>query len=246
MTCPDYVPAPHRAAARARPDRGIGLRDCCAAMAIRFATCGEVDPIDRQGPRACRGSTSPTPRPTTTAPRSASTRRRSTRSTTRAREAGLPDGIGANVNERGRWDSDLELALLTGTRRSGSPCFVDYGVLNDREPSKSGDKGSGAAHAISVFGYKSARTRPTTAPSSSRSAIPCATGGDPEIPKGPTWWKMSTLQAAADAYAGGGSGTATWCITPRSKASNPDPSPRPLLDVYASDTRGAAAAGVRS
>ena len=139
------------------------------------------------------------------------------------------------MHERGRWD-DLEPVLKAESK--WITLLVDYGVLNDREPSKSGDPGFRGAHAISVFGYTpSSDTSDGTV--KYRVFDPLCDGRNTSTPKGPTYWKASTLKDAADAYAGGGSGTATWCTTPRSASSDPEPEPPdPCKTSYAAELRG--------
>jgi hypothetical protein len=216
------------------PTAGSDCAICCARMAIMFATCGKVYPSPDKI-RAQSGLDEPDP-PGDYSTTITEYAKAVNAFDDEARDRGYPDGISAGVHERGAWD-DLEPVLKA--EEKWVTIFVDYGVLNSKEPGKSGDPGFDGSHAISVFGYTPAsETQDGT--HKYRIFDPLCDGRRSSIPKGPTYWKASTLRDAADAYAGGGSGTATWCTTPRSKASDPDPAPEPpdpCSTSYAADGR---------
>ena len=193
------------------PTCGSDCAICCARMALMFATSGKVNPSPDKI-RKQAGLDKPDPPPSDYSTTMTEYQRALDSFDARARELGY-DGITANKKERGRW-TDLEPILKAATK--WVTVFVNYGKLNDLEPGKSGDKNYRKAHAISVFGYKS---KSETGDGTVKFKVydPLCDGRKKSIPKGPTWWRASTLRDAADAYAGGGSGTATWCVTPRSK-----------------------------
>jgi hypothetical protein len=234
MSCANYVPPLVEQLHGPDPTAGSDCAIACAAMAIRFATCEKVNPnIDKV--REQSGLDEPNPPPDDYSTTMSEYAKAVNAFDGRAKEAGFSDGIGASVKERGPWDSgDSGLAPTIRAEEKWVTVFVDYGVLNDREPSKSGDKGFRGSHAVSVFGYT---PKDETSDGTAKCKVfdPLCDGRRAEIPKGPTWWKMSTMQAAADAYAGGGSDNATWCVTPRSKSSDPEPVPPPCKTAYASD-----------
>ncbi len=222
MTCSNYCPPLTEQLHGPDPTAGSDCAIAVARMAIMFATCGNLDPsIDKI--RAQSGLDKPDPPGSGDYSTTIHEYRQAVDSfDKRAREVGY-DGIGAGVHERARWD-DLEPVLKAEAK--WVCLFVDYGVLNAREPAKSGDTGFHGSHAIGVFGYTpSSETSDGTV--KYRVHDPLCDGRRPEVPKGPTYWKASTLRDAADAYAGGGSGTATWCTTPRSIVTDPTPEPEP-------------------
>lgn len=233
MSCSDYVPPLVEQLHGPDPTAGSDCAIACACMAIRFATCEKVNPgIDKV--REMSGLDEPNPPPDDYSTTMSEYVQGVNAFDDRAREAGFPDGIKANVTERGRWD-DLEAKLKD--EKAWVTVFVDYGVLNDREPAKSGDTGFNGDHAISVYGY-TPKSETSDGTVKFKVFDPLCDGRNNSIPKGPTWWKASTLRDAADAYAGGGSGTATWCVTPRSVSTDPDPEPPdPCATSYASDAR---------
>ena len=231
MSCSDYCPPLTEQLHGPDPTAGSDCAIACARMALQFATCGRIDAsIDKI--RKQSGLDKPDP------PGDYSTTmteyvKALNSFDARARELGY-DGITANSVERGRW-TDLEPKLKAEDR--WATVFVDYGVVNDREPSKTGDKGFRGAHAVSVYGYKS-KSETSDGTVKYRVFDPLCDGRRSDIPKGPVYWKASTLKDACDVYAGGGSGTATWCITPRSKSTAPAPEPPdPCATSYEADAR---------
>jgi hypothetical protein len=227
------------------PTSGSDCAIACAAMAIRFATCDAVNPgIDKV--REMAGLDQPNPPPDDYSTTMTEYAKAVNAFDQRAYEAGY-EGIAANVHEREPWEAgDSGLAPAIRDESKWITVFVDYGVVNDREPDKTGDKDFGGSHAVSVFGYKSKAETDAGVPKV-KVFDPLCDGRRSDIPKGPVWWQMSTLRDAADAYAGGGSGNATWCATPRSKLTAPtpppDPAPEPCAEAMAARTLvGAAAA----
>jgi hypothetical protein len=211
VTCPDYSPPHVEQLHGPDPTAGSDCAICCARMALMFATCGKVNPSPEKI-RAQANLDEPNPPPSDYSTTMTEYQRCLNAFDDEARDRGF-GGITANVHERGRWD---QLEPVLKAEDVWVTMFVKYSVLNQREPSKSGDPGFGGSHAIGVYGYKSkAETGDNTV--KYRVFDPLCDGRRKEIPSGPTWWKASTLRDAADAYAGGGSGTATWCQTPRSK-----------------------------
>lgn len=221
MSCNDYVPPLVEQLHGPDPTAGSDCAICCARMAIMFATCGTVNPSPDKI-RKQSGLHVPDPPPDDYSTTMTEYARAVNAFDDEARDRGY-EGIGAGVKERGAW-SDLEPVLKD--ERKWVTLFVDYGVLNDREPAKSGDDNFRGAHAIGVFGYTpKSETNDETV--KYRVFDPLCDGRNPDVPKGPTYWKAATLRDAADAYAGGGSGTATWCTTPRSALTDPEPEPEP-------------------
>lgn len=217
MTCDNYVPPLVEQLHGPDPTAGSDCAICCARMAIMFATCGQVNPSPDKI-RKQAGLDKPDPPPDDYSTTMSEYVKAVNAFDDEARDRGY-DGIGAGVHERARWD-DLEPVLKD--ERKWVTMFVDYGVLNEREPAKSGDKGFDGAHAIGVFGY-TPQSETSDGTVKYRVFDPLCDGRRAEVPKGPTFWKASTLKDAADAYAGGGSGTATWCTTPRSASTDPEP-----------------------
>lgn len=233
MSCNDYCPPHVEQLHGPDPTAGSDCAICCSRMAIMFATCGKVDPSpDKIRKQSGLDEPEPAGDYSTTITEYA---KAVNAFDDEARDRGYPDGIGAGVHERGQWD-DLEPVLKD--EQKWVTLFVDYGVLNNKEPSKSGDPNFNGSHAISVFGYTPA-SETSDGTHKYRVFDPLCDGRKSNIPKGPTYWKAATLRDAADAYAGGGSGTATWCTTPRSQPnSNPEPEPPdPCSTSYAAEGR---------
>lgn len=221
MGCPDYCPPLVEQLHGPDPTAGSDCAIACARMALMFASCGHVDPsIDKI--RAQAGLDRPDPPPDDYSTTMTEYRSAVLAFDDRFRELGY-EGVKANATERGSWE-DLEAKLKDEDRWVTT--FVDYGTLNRLEPAKSGDTGFAGAHAIGVFGYQS---KEQTADGSVKFRVfdPLCDGRRPDVPKGPTWWKASTLRDACDDYAGGGEGTATWCVTPRAVFTDPEPEPQP-------------------
>lgn len=216
------------------PTAGSDCAIACAKMAIRFATCGTLDP-GMDAIRAQAGLDKPNPPPDDYSTTIEEYSRAVEAWDDEARKRGY-QGVTANVHERGSWQD--QLAPLIREEVKWATVFVDYGVVNDREPSKTGDKNFNGAHAVGVFGWTSADDS-RTGEAQVRIFDPLCDGRASNIPKGTTWWRMSTLRDAADAYAGGGSDTVTWAATPRSKYTDPEPEPEPPVDPCA-DAVGAA------
>ncbi len=219
--CDDYLPPHVEQLHGPDPTAGSDCAICCARMAIMFATCGKVDPSPDKI-RAQAGLDEPDPPPSDYSTTMSEYARAVNAFDDEARDRGFPDGIGAGVHEREPW-SKLEDVIKDEAKWITT--FVDYGMLNAREPGKSGDPGFQGLHAVGVFGYKPSSE---TEDGSVKFRIwdPLCDGRKASIPKGPTWWKASTLRDACDAYAGGGSGNATWCSTPRATpAETPEPEP---------------------
>lgn len=219
--CTGYVPPVTEQLHGPDPTAGSDCAICTARAAIMFATCGSVNPSPDKI-RAQAGLDVPNPPPDDFSTTIQEYARAVNAFDDEARREGY-DGINAGVHERGRWD-DLEPVLKD---ESKFVCvLVDYGVLNSREPAKSGDPGFNGSHAIGVFGYTPS-TDTDDGTVKYRIWDSLCDGRRSEIPKGHTYWKASTLRDAADAYAGGGSGTATWCTTPRATVTDPTPEPEP-------------------
>src|SRR5262245_22437517 len=234
-----------------RPDPTAGS-DCAmsaAAEAIRFATNGKVNPsIDDVRKRS--GLDKPNPPPNDYSTTATEYAMAVNSFDQRATEAGY-DGIGAGVHERGSWD---DLVKVIKGEQKWVTILVSYAELNDREPSKSGDRNFRGAHAIGVFGFK---TDQETGDGTAKAKVwdslcdgrPLPGGG--KAPDGNTWWKMSTLKAAADRYAKDAKdGLVTWITTPRSKPLTPPvpPEPPPCEELLARayDLLGAAVPLLRS
>lgn len=221
MTC-NYIPPLTEQLHGPDPTAGSDCAICCARMAIMFATCGAVNPSPDKI-RAQSGLDAPNPPPSDYSTTITEYAKAVNAFDDEAKGKGY-EGIGAGVHERGSWED--QLAPLIRDEVKWATVFVDYGTVNDAIPGKTGDKNFRGAHAIGVFGY--------VPPDESGSGDPMVKVFDPlcdgrasNIPKGPVWWPMYVLREAADAYAGGGDGTATWCATPRSKLTEPDNPPEP-------------------
>ncbi len=222
MAC-DYVPGLTEQLHGPDPTAGSDCAIACAKMAIRFATCGTLDP-GMDAIRKQAGLDKPNPPPDDYSTTMSEYAKAVNAWDDEARDRGY-DGIGTGVHERGSWEDQLAPAIRDETKWITT--FVDYGVLNQREPGKSGDKNFMGSHAISVFGYKSADETDSGNPMV-KVFDPLCDGRNNDTPDGPVWWQMSTLRDACDAYAGGGAGTATWCATPRSKLTDPEEPPEPV------------------
>ena len=193
------------------PTCGSDCAICVARWALMFASDGKVNPSPDKI-RKQAGLDKPDPPPSDYSTTMSEYQRALKAFDQRFRDLGWT-GVTANRTERGRW-TDLEPILKAEAK---AVCiFVSYATLNDREPSKSGDPKFGGAHAIGVLGYKG-KSETGDGTVKYRIMDPLCDGRRKSIPKGFTWWKASTLRDAADAYAGGGSGTATWCVTPHAK-----------------------------
>jgi hypothetical protein len=219
MSCTGYNPPHVEQLHGPDPTAGSDCAIAVAKMAIRFATCGVMDPgMDQL--REDAGLDVPNPPPSDYSTTMSEYQRLINSQDERARDRGF-EGLTANATERGRWN---ELEEILKAEKKWTAMFVQYSILNDREPSKSGDPNFDGAHAIGVYGYKSS-SETDDGTVKFKVYDPLCDGRKASIPKGPTWWKAATLRDAADAYAGGGDGTATWCVTPRAEslvAAEPD------------------------
>ena len=222
MSCPNYVPPLVEQLHGPDPTAGSDCGIAVAKMAIRFATCGTLDP-GMDALRAQSGLDEPNPPPSDYSLTVTEYARAVNAFDDEARKRGY-DGIGTGVHERGSWEDQLAPAIRDELKWMG--CIVDYGVVNDMVPGKTGDKGFNGNHFVGVFGFVPAEESGSGDPMV-KVFDPLCDGRRSDIPKGPVWWPMYVLREAMDAYAGGGAGTATWCATPRSKLTDPDQPPDP-------------------
>lgn len=215
-----------------RPDPTAGS-DCalaCAKMAIRFGTCNHVSP-SIETIRKQAGLDKPDPPPDDFSTTATEYARAVNAFDDEAQAKGFV-GLNAGVHERqdtsGLWDVVQEA-------KKWVTVLIDYGVVNDLEPKKSGDKNFRGSHAVGVFGFK-----PKAQSSNGRHKVkvfdPLADGRASNIPSGPQWWDWTTLEQAADHYAKEeNDGLVTWITTPRADRVQepPDPEPEPCEDQVA-------------
>lgn len=226
MTCPDpnVVTQLCNPDGSKRPDPTSGS-DCGMAQAkgaIRFATCNKVSPSIEEI-RKQSGLDEPNPPPDDYSTTVTELAKAINAFDDEATDRGFK-GINAGVHERHVYSDLVEAIKREDTYLI---LFVDYGVLNDREPGKSGDKNFDGSHVVGVYGFK---TDQETGDGTAKAKVfdSLCDGRKSGVPKGPTWWKMSTIKSATDAYTGGPSGTATWISIPRSERTDePDPEPVP-------------------
>lgn len=226
MSCEDYTPPHVEQLHGPDPTAGSDCAIAVAKMAIRFGTCGQLDP-GMDAIREQAGLDTPNPPGSNDYSTTMDEYVRCLNSyDDEAQRAGFK-GVSAMEHERGQWEND-DQGLAPTIRREEHWCcvFVDYGVVQDREPAKTGDKSFRGAHAVGVYGFKSA-DETDDGKAKCKVYDPLNDGRRDEIPKGPVWWLMSTMRDAADAYAGGGEGTATWTATGRSERQDDAPEPEP-------------------
>lgn len=94
----------------------------------------------------------------------------------------------------GDWD-ELTTALRRG---AGVVLCISYGVLNDRNPWRSGDPNFRGGHSIYLQGIHRSRDRRLR----TRSFDSLYDGRRAGIPEGPQWCRVGMLRAAAEAFAG--------------------------------------------
>jgi hypothetical protein len=233
MAC-SYVPPLIEQLHGPDPTAGSDCAIACAKMAIRFATCGALDP-GMDAIREQAGLDEPNPPPDDYSTTMSEYARALNAWDDEAKRAGY-EGIGAGVHERESWED--QLAPLIRQEEKWSTVFVKYAIVNKYIPGKSGDKGFGGSHAIGVYGFAPADETDSGEPMV-KVFDPLCDARAANIPQGPVWWPMWVLRDAAKGYTGGDDADAvTWCATPRSKLTDPPTEPEPpdpCGTAYASD-----------